>query len=185
MKTLMNRTFILSLSIAVLTSTAADAVPIQGTLTINGGAVFNAPISTATRITDFQAVVVQSRDGDFASFVTAGDPVSMAEPFIFNPSTAYPMFYSVGGFNFDLTSTNIPLQSPMFLLIEGIGTVSGNGFSPTPGNFAFSTQGSPANGVFSFSASTGTRVPEGGLTLALLGLSVIGIESMRRRLRPV
>jgi hypothetical protein len=62
--------------------------------------------------------------------------------------------WSVGGFTFDLTASSIVKQGNGFLAVSGTGTISGNGFNPTPGSWRLSTQNAPANNVFSFSASS-------------------------------
>ena len=67
--------------------------------------------------------------------------------------------WSVGGFTFNLTASSITQQGNGFLAVSGTGTISGNGFDPTPGTWRFSTQNPPANGVFSFSASTTATPP--------------------------
>jgi hypothetical protein len=76
----------------------------------------------------------------------------------------------------------VVLQNADFLVIQGTGILSGNGFDPTPGTWSFTSQSPDAGGVFSFSASGGFQaVPEGGTTLALLGVAFIGVELFRRR----
>jgi VPDSG-CTERM motif len=53
---------------------------------------------------------------------------------------------------------------------------SGNGF-----DWNFTVQGDPSNGVFSFSGGS-EAIPDGGATVALLGLALTGIEGIRRKL---
>ena len=77
----------------------------------------------------------------------------MAAPWNFN--SGLTALWSVGGFTFDLTSSSIVLPRVNgFISVSGTGTISGNGFIPTPGTWRFTSQNPPANGVFSFSAST-------------------------------
>jgi hypothetical protein len=131
---------------------------------------------------------VMSRDGDFATFVANGAPVTFtALQWNFN-SGAIPSFWAVGGFTFNLTSSVITSQGGIpgvsgFVTVGGSGFVSGNGFASTFGTWSFSTQ-DPAAGnppVFSFSASSGT-VPDSGSTVALLGLALAGVEALRRKM---
>jgi hypothetical protein len=160
--------------------------PIDGAITFSGGAVYDTmSLATATRVSSFTTVTVDSRDGEFASFVNVGDTVTMAEPYIFTPSTPTPGLWSVGGFTFDLDSSTVESQSANFLTISGIGTISGNGYADTAGTWSFTSQSPAANGVFSFSAGSagsGGSVPDGGTTVALLGLALAGIEIVRRKL---
>ncbi|MEO8438862.1 MAG: VPDSG-CTERM sorting domain-containing protein [Spartobacteria bacterium] len=163
---------------------SANAAMINGAITFAGGAVYDtASLATATRVNAFSDVMVMSSDGDFGSFTSEGDAVTMATPWIFTPSTATPALWSVGGFTFDLSSATVVLQNASFLLISGTGTVSGNGFDPTDGSWSFTSQSPSANGVFSFSGGAAANgVPDGGTTLALLSIALVGIEIARRKL---
>jgi hypothetical protein len=161
----------------------ATATMINGAITFAGGAIFDTTsLATATRVNTFQDVTVMSRDGDFAGLVGVGDSVTMAQPWIFSPSTATPGLWSVDGFSYDLTSSTVILQNSDFLLIQGTGILSGNGFDPTPGTWSFTSQSPDANGVFSFSASGDFQpVPDNGATLTLLGGVFVCLELLRRR----
>lgn len=162
---------------------SANAAMINGAITFAGGAVYDtASLATATRVNSFSDVSVMSSDGDFGTYTNVHDAVTMAMPWIFSPSTATPALWSVGGFVYDLASSTVVLQSSNFLLISGTGTVSGNGFDPTPGTWSFTSQSPSANGVFSFSGgSSANGVPDGGTTMALLGIALVGIEIARRK----
>ena len=130
---------------------------------------------------------VQSRDGTFATFVAVGDGTAFASPWSFN-SGAINNFWSVDGFQFDLTASTITNQGGTagtdgFVFVTGTGFVSRTGLITTPGIFSFSTQ-DPAAGspeVFSFSASS-SAVPEGS-TVALLGIggACLVAGKLRRR----
>jgi hypothetical protein len=63
-------------------------------------------------------------------------------------------------------------------------SIDGAGFDPTPGTWAFSTQsaGGISQASFTFSADT-AAVPDGGPTVALLGIALGGMEAVRRMLR--
>jgi hypothetical protein len=161
----------------------AKAVMITGAINFAGGAVFDTnSLATATRVNTFSDVFVTAADGDFST-VSVGDAVTMATPYIFMPSTPTPSLWSVGGFTYDLDSSTVVLQNADFLIISGTGTISGNGFDTTSGTWSFTTQEPDANGVFSFSAGTaGQGVPDGGATVALLGIALAGVELIRRKL---
>jgi hypothetical protein len=171
-----------SLVLCAFATQRGQAAMIQGAITFAGGVDFDTDsLATATRVNAFSNVVVVSDDGDYAGFVNPGDSVTMATPWIFTPSTQTPGLWSVGGFAFDLDTSTVVLQNANFLLIEGSGIIEGNGFDATAGIFRFSTQ-SPGtdNGIFSFSASS-RGVPDGGATVALLGIALLGLEVIRRR----
>lgn len=170
---------------SAFTAPQAKADQINGAITFAGGAIFDTnSLATATRVDQFKNVAVMSRSLDFEAFTNVGDAVTMAEPWIFNPSTPTPGLWSVGGFTFDLDASTIVLQNSNFLLITGTGTIYGNGFDATPGTWSFTAQSPDANGVFSFSAGSAAQgVPDGGTTVALLGVSLAGLGLLRRKLR--
>lgn len=176
--------FVLSLLAVSTLAFAQNAVAsqINGAITFAGGAVFDtASLASATRVDSFSNVKVSSVDGDFGSFVSVRDPVAMAAPYIFSPSTPTPGLWSVGGFTFDLSSSVVVFQDASFLGITGTGTISGNGFDPTPGIWTFSSQSPSAGGIFSFSSGTASSVPDSGTTVILLLVGLAAVEVVRRK----
>ena len=172
-----------------LFSQQAQATAIQGNINFAGGVQFDTnSLATATRlVTWFDSngnagfsSVAPGGTGDFAG-IPAGTQATMAQPWIFNPSTPTPGLWSVGGFTFDLLSSTIVTQNAQFLSISGTGIVSGNGFDPTDMEWSFSTQSSGGRPrvKFSFSADA-NAVPDGGTTVMLLG-AALGALGMARR----
>ena len=160
---------------------SANADLITGMLNIAGTATYDHPIGSATMITAFNNVTTQGANtGSFAS-IPANVSVAMTAPYVFNPSTPSPMLWSVAGFTFDLQSTTIITQSVNGILITGIGTISGNGFDPTQGEWSFSQQKGRGT-ILSFSATTeGLPTPDGGMTLILLGTGLVGLAAFRAK----
>jgi hypothetical protein len=180
------------LSCALFGQRARAQGPINGNIKFAGEVQFDTiSLATATRVVTWFDVFhnagfssVTSGTGDFAG-IAPGTQATMAQPWIFNPSTPTPGLWSVGGFTFDLLSSSIVTQNASFLSVTGTGIVSGNAFDPTNMEWAFSTQsasGSTAT-TFSFSAN-GVAVPEPPASaLAILGFALTGIEIWRRKLR--
>ena len=104
----------------------------------------------------------------------------MAQPWDFGPGGPQPGLWSVGGFTFDLASSTIVTQIPDFLNVTGIGSITGNGFDPT---LALSTLTVTTLGSQLVFGAITSPVPDGGSAVALLGLALIGIEAVRRKLR--
>jgi hypothetical protein len=172
-----------------LFSQQAQANTIDGTIEFGGSVHFDTDsLATATRVVTWydtngiagHSSVMPFSTGDFAG-ILAGTQATMAQPWIFNPSTQTPGLWSVGGFTFNLLSSIIMTQNATHLDVDGMGIVSGNGFAPTAMDWSFSTQSS--GGVprvqFSFSANDNT-VPDGGATVMLLG-AALGALGMARR----
>ena len=177
-----------------LFSQQAQATATSGNINFAGSVQFNTTnLATATRVvTWFDAnhnagfsSVVGGATGDFSG-IAAGTQATMAQPWIFNPSTPTPGLWSVAGFTFDLLSSTIVTQTSSFLNITGTGIITGNGFDLTAGTWAFSVQSAGGRRLveFSFSANSNDNgVPDGGSAVALLGLALTGIEVLRRKLR--
>ena len=74
------------LFLIALLSAQVMAIPnyLNGNLTFKGGAQFNAPIGSATAVTNFNSPTVESADGDFSSYMSLGDPVTITQPWVFN-----------------------------------------------------------------------------------------------------
>jgi VPDSG-CTERM motif len=168
-------------SVGLLSS--AQATPITGMLNIGGTATFDTTsLATAHSATFSDAIVLGGNSGDFASFAV-GTPVVMAS-YTFDPSTITNGLWSVNGFTFNLTASLVQLpRSATFLSITGTGTITGPpGFDPTPGIWAFTSQnaGGRPHSTFSFSANT-EAVPDGGMTMALLGTGLMGLAAFRAK----
>jgi len=172
-----------------LFSQQAQATAIQGNINFAGGVQFDTnSLATATQVTTWFDVfnnagftsVAPGGTGDFAG-IAPGTQATMAQPWIFTPSTPTPGLWSVGGFTFDLLTSTVVTQNNTFLNISGTGIVSGNGFDATSMAWSFTAQS--ANGrprtIFSFSAN-GVAVPDGGTTVMLLG-AALGMLGMARR----
>jgi hypothetical protein len=174
----------------LLSQQAQAAGPIIGRITFAGSVELDQPtVDTATMVTAWHGPgpadkpQVQSRDGDFATFVNVFDDTTFAPTWPFN-SGAIPNFWSVDNFTFNLINSAILSQGGGFLAVAGTGSVSGNGFTATPATWTFTTQDPPAGSPreFSFSAST-SAVPEGN-TMALLaigGFGIAGVHFLRKK----
>ena len=190
MKNRSRKTILVSLALGLISCALcvqqAQAVPITGAITFAGGVELNQPtVNTATKVTGWldengDMPTVQSASGSFAGLV--GATVTFAFPWSFN-SGPIAAFWTVGGFTFNLIASNIVFQGGGFLSVSGTGTVSGNGYATTTGvTWSFTAQDDSSNGVFSFSGGS-QATPDGGATVALLGVALAGIEGIRRKLR--
>ena len=169
----------LALVAAFAAPVALHAVPIVGQYSAQGSVIDNGSSLTFQIGTIFTGKGTQL--GTFALLVpdntaiTAGSQVINYTPYV--PSSE---IFTVGSLTTDLQSL-VYVNNP-----NGVRGFSGNalftapGYDPTPGTFAFSTQGS---GIVTFSAtgfSSASPVPEPS-TLALLGTGVFGIAGVLRK----
>jgi len=178
-----------------VTTQEAKAAHINGRIDFAGSVRFDSSaLQNVTKVLEWHDVFgngpnksnVAVVTGSYMGLVNQGDQATMAIPWIFTPSTATPGLWSVDGFTFDLTSATVVMQTATFLDVEGVGTVSGNGFEATHARWAFTVQnaGGGTGDFFSFSANTASvGVPDGGSAVALLGISLVAIEFVRRKLR--
>ena len=166
----------------------AQAVRVTGAITFGGGVELDrSSVDTATTVTGWLdqsglMPTVTSASGSFAAHVTIGDTATFSSPWPFS-SGPIPSFWTVDGFTFDLVTSNVLSQGGGFVNVYGTGFISGWGLGPTQGSWNFTAQ-DPGSGdppVFSFSGST-QATPDGGATVVLLGLALVGIEGIRRKL---
>ena len=184
--------FSASLLVALALGSAAHAAVITGKLDItslNGVTLNTTSLATATNakfnLTPYQAVSTST--GSFAAIGAAHTTVTMTGT-TWNFTTGVPInsFWTVGGFTFNLASSAVVAgQTQYFLQAKGTGTVTGPaGYTPASGLWTFTATdaggGSACNSVFTFTSST-AAVPDGGTTMALLGLSMLGLYGVRRK----
>ena len=181
----------------MLAVASVQAVPISGTISMAGVLGIN---SQGTEVTSFPLAFVQADSGTFQSYISAPELVDTANitpvnPWVFSPPPGEPYsdLWSVGGFTFDFTSDSIS-ESKGIMEIAGLGTISGNGYTTTSFDWDLYLAIPPAQGGdvdFTFAVATGsttagdppgTPVPDGGMTVAFLGLALAGIEGLRRKL---
>ncbi len=184
------KTLMAALAVALLACTAfqtsVQAVPITGEINFSGGVTLdNSNLATATKVTAWLSPVVGfGNTGDFTA-ATQGSAVTFTAPWNFNTVVPITPFWTtaVGGFTFNLISSSVVMQNSTFLNVTGIGVIKKAGFTDTPGTWSFTipTGGGGGSATFSFAAST-AATPEGGTALVLLGVGLIAVEGLRRKL---
>ena len=173
---------------AVLTlgfAVSSQAVQIKGDIDFAGRVVYDTDsLLTATQANTLTGTVTGTSD-DFDS-VAIGSVVSFTTPYVLNSGNDVQL-WTVGGFTFTLDNSVIETQTSKLLFVTGTGTLTGNGFDATPGLWSFtSTQSNgQTSEEFSFSSNTTAvpSVPDGGATVALLGLAFVGIAAVRSKLQ--
>ncbi len=176
----------LALGIAALLNQQASAIPITGEISFSGSYTINNPnLALATAFTSFSGVTVSAGPtGDYAGL--AGAAVTQT-PFTFDPfpvGGVVPLWTipSQPGTSFDLLALNVAFESPTALLLTGTGIAHKTGRDNTAGTWILSAN--TLGTTFSFS-STNASVPDGGTTVALLGMGLVAVEGLRRKLGSV
>lgn len=105
--------------------------------------------------------------------------------FVFDPfsppiSPLWTFMFAGVTYSFDLTALTIDSQGGNSLVLSGSGTLDITGFDTTPGSWVFTAN--QGGGSFSFSSSNNADLPEPGSALALLGIALLGVEVLRRKL---
>ena len=189
--------------IAAMTAASAGlAEPISGSISMQGLANLAtsdgsaATIGTATEVQFVPGYVYVGADNGAFATVPLDQPgaVTMTTtPWVFNPSTAMSGLWTVASvdgftFTFDAASESFT-QSGDFLNIIGAGTISSSDttdYSLTPFDWSITFDTPPSGGPVEYNFSAYTEsVPDGGLTVALLGLSLAIVECFRRKLAKI
>lgn len=172
-----------ALGAAFALTSAASAGFISGGISLGGGYATNTGnLNTATTFTSFTAISTGGT-GNFSP-VTLGTAVTQTG-FTFNPlpsggvTNLWTVTIGATTYAFDLSSPISIIQpGDNTLTLKGTGKLKITGFTNTPGTWVFTAN--QAGGSFSFSSSNGA-VPDGGTTVALLGLSLLGLHGARRK----
>lgn len=177
---------LLAASALVAGAFQAQAAPITGTIDIvaSGSHVVLDKTANSVTFVDDNAVpgnaLVSNGTGDFAAFVT--QLVTYAD-FTYSPlAVANPIWTLVaGGLSFDLETVTFISEAGTGLVLNGTGTIHSALHEDTSGTWSFSAD-TASGGNFTFSSQTAANVPDGGATAMLLGLGVLGMATLRRKL---
>lgn len=164
-----------------MSATVAQAAPIiNGTIGLSGLYTVDNPDLTAATEISFGSTFAFGGTGDLDLGATPVS-VTMATSLTFDPLftvTSNPL-WSVGGFDFELGSLAVTNQATDSLSLSGAGTLSKTGFEDTTGTWVASFNSSGTS--FTWSSSTNS-VPDGGATLSMFGLSLLGLGLARKKL---
>ena len=171
----------------------AHAVSIQGTIDIGAlgsHLIINKTANTVDFVDDVVALpgnaIVANGEGNFAGLI--GTPATYQD-FTYSPLTVVNPLWSLIGpsVSFDLLAITSIDETGAGLVLTGTGTVHAAGFDDTPGVWSFSadtTASIASTARFTFSSqSAAVATPDGGATAMMLGVGVLGMAGLRRKLR--
>ena len=166
-------------ALVLMSATVAQAALINGSIGLSGLYTVDNPDLTAAKTITFGSTFAFGGTGDLDLGATPVS-VTMANSLTFDPLftvTSNPL-WAVDGFAFELTSLAITNESTDSLALSGAGTVSKTGFDDSLGTWVatFNNSGS------SFTWSSSSSVPDGGATLSMFGLSLLGLGLARKKL---
>ncbi len=175
----------------VAMSVSAHGAAITGQINIQTGLVALNPNQLGTASSASAATgTVTSVEGTYPGTLIGDTASYSAFNFQLGAQTVTPLWTVtdsgpgfIYGFNLTNISTFTQSNNQVFLAGSGFLTSTAPGLTTTPGLWTYnitSADGSPTSGFFSFQ-SNNVGVPDGGSTLALLGLSFFGTALVAAR----
>ncbi len=173
---------------ALAVATHVIASPITGSIAFNGTPNFDIlPIADATAILSYDSgrVAVGQQTGIYTA-VADLTPVIFS-PFVFSPATQAinPLWSFTSGLNtYSFATTSVTAMFNPTLNIwnyGGKGILSATGYDNTSAEWNFSAGQIGQSFYFgSAAAAVGNSVPDGGMTLMMLGLGLVGLVGLKR-----
>jgi len=178
---------------ALLTISArADATPITGGVTFSGvvfptGFMTTDSINVVNDVASVTCAEMGVCDGSYAplnlNFVNGTTLTATYNDFTFDPlpvggyNPLWSFNYSGTAYAFNLLNITSIERSVNGILLTGTGLATITGFDNTAATWSFSAD---KTGRFAFSSTT-TAVPDAGTTGVLLGMAVLSLAMVRRR----
>ena len=188
--------FVVGVAIGVAPCQKVAALPmIAGEINMSGQAVFisgpSSCLDTVSGVASIAGSMVQDTStGTFQSMSVAIDPPTSAtlpvnwSGFTWSPvglpSPLWQFAYNGVTYTFTLDTIAIAQQNCTSISLTGAGIITATGYDPTPGAWTFDCVANAAGNSFPFESSVRV-VPDGGLTMTLLGMAILGVEYLRRR----
>lgn len=176
--------------------TGAQAAPITGQITLSADSssvAINFAANTVTFAPSSPALnaKVDTVNGNMTGLAPVGTLLTYKN-FQYDPLVVInPIWLTTTGLSFTLTSISSVTENVAFggLLLFGSGIISSTNpaFDPTPGNWSFNASESD-NATFSWGSTASvapSRVPDGGASAILLGVSLLGLVGASRKFRKI
>jgi hypothetical protein len=178
-------------AVALALTQSIQAIPVSGNIGFAGQVTLNSSSAgTASAVTGWVNPHVEGDSGSFSGIADNTPVTFTGSTWNFTTVSAINPFWSVDGFTFVLTSSWILSQGGSaaldngYVVVDGWGYVTGNGYAQTEMFWTFSISDPQANTQipdWSFQASA-TSVPDGGATVMLLGIALSGVALLKKKL---
>jgi hypothetical protein len=165
-------------------ATTAHAASITGG--INIGALSTVSLDKVNNTVAFTPdasqvnAIVSSSTGSLAVLAPAFTLGSYKD-FNYSPLSVANPIWTFGGVSFDLTQVTFINELGPGLVLGGTGILKAGGYDDTLGSWSFSADTS--GGSFSWSSTATAQVPDGGTSMSLFGLSLLGLAGVAKKLR--
>lgn len=180
-----NHKLITTLLVTAAISAVAQAAPITGNINIGALSTvsLNKTLNTVAMSPGSPSVnaLVSFRSGTFATLL-APFTFGSYKDFTYAPLAVVNPIWTFGGVTFDLTQVTFIDEAGPGLILLGTGVIKAGGYDDTLGAWSFSADSSN-NANFSWSSTTSANVPDGGTSMSFLGLSLLGLAGVAKKLR--
>lgn len=184
-----NHKLITGLLFSVALGAVAQAAPITGNIAIGSLSTVSLDkfTNTVTMNPGFPNTnaIVSYRDGTFTSLLPVPFTTGTYKDFIYSPLsvvTGNPI-WTFGGVTFDLTQVTFIDEVGPGLVLLGTGVIKAAGYDDTVGAWSFTTVSTTNSAIFSWASTASASVPDGGTSVSLLGLSLLGLAGVAKKLR--
>ncbi|MES2439846.1 MAG: VPDSG-CTERM sorting domain-containing protein [Verrucomicrobiota bacterium] len=170
-------------------ASVAQAASITGSVELTADAsvvTINTGANSVTFTPDYTAAgnnaKVDSSSGSLALLLPSGTGIEYKN-FTYSPLSVVggnPIWFS-STTSFDITGITIEFEGGNGLLLSGTGILKTTvaGYEPTLGTWSFNA--SRTGATFSWGSTASANVPDGGTSVALLGVSLLGLAGARRK----
>ena len=171
---------LVALTASVVLGVSARATPINGSVNFDGIATTDTGnLATATQYTSISDVTVVAGGSGTYAVVPTSTPATFT-PFSFSAAGVNPLWtFNWGGNTYSFTATSIGIthQGKDFLDIGGMGYATLNGMNTPNGTWSITDTRVGDSSTFTFGASSSVfpTTPDGGMTIVLLGLGLLGV----------
>jgi len=175
------------MAFGAVTTMVSHAAFISGQIQFLGAATLDAGPATSTNIAFTNPGIVSVTQDNYAPIPTFGAAQVFFTNFTYGvPGTLgalsvnplWTLGWGGNTYSFRLDDITVNQYTGTQRLLEGNGMASITGYTDTPGHWALSTSGQGT----SISFSSATNVPDGGTSVVLLGMSLLGLIGGRRAL---